>query len=317
MTSSINGFIINYINTECEKGRAMDLFPAWIIPKFEQIGYEQTAIEIRAKFVEINFSQPSGIVKFTVVYIHAEVDEQFIRNVFETRYEPILFVVSKHLIMPLDFVINPPLWFRVLHAIYYGRVYMWEDDNLCVRALHVEYAKREMQWQDVDVSGILFTDTDCKLRDFPGLFHIARFYDKAFWKEQTEPPPKRERKPPHSNANEEFWREQFRKASWETEPKTGKQRAEDVFRDFREAFERNKQQYEARQDYSPPRSTYTPTGDKWLQGFMSTGNLATARAMYKQLAKEWHPDLNPGKSEALETMQAINIAYARAKEILA
>lgn len=275
----------------------MNGFTDWFTDKMTPLGYVKTYSIAIDGSVWLSFLDKENGEGFHVCYVFKPITADEIRKLFESHNEPILFVVDAHLFDDQSVIDDPPLWMRALHAIYYGRIYTWSDWGIFV-AYHFDWQTKTIQFSEpLELEGILFTDTDCKLRDFPGVFHIARFYDKAFWKEQPaqEPPPKREKKQ--------------RKPYEES----------DVFKAFRRAFEEQMRRAQQRdqQTYNQRPNRYNiATDDKWLQGFMSTGNLATARAMYKQLAKEWHPDLNPGKPEALETMQLINIAFDKVKDIL-
>jgi len=184
-----------------------------------------------------------------VCYVFKPITPDEIRKLFDSHNEPVLFVVDFDCIFPFG-TTDAPLWIKALHAIYYGRIYVWIENGIVAR--HYDWANQEtISSSPIDIEGILFTDTDCKLRDFPGVFHIARFYDKAFWKEQPvhEAPPKREKK------------------------QRQKPNTDDVYEAFKQAFREHMNNYGV--NYDTPRRS-APSGDKWVQGFMSTGNLTTA-----------------------------------------
>src|SRR5580658_9800768 len=46
-----------------------------------------------------------------------------------------------------------------------------------------------------------------------------------------------------------------------------------------------------------------------ILGVQKTDSADAIRAAYRKLAKKHHPDLNPGKSEALERFKEISVAY--------
>lgn len=278
-------------------------FDEWFTKQMSEAGYGRSHTHDETASQWMNFTD--GHEDFHVMYLRAPMTPEAIKITFDSHNQPVLFVVDVRAMPPYLHVSELPQWVKVLHAIYYGRVYVFNDLQEHISACHFDWAADTRRCSEaIDITGILFTDTDCKLRDFPGLFHIARFYDRAFWKEQAAPPP-----PPK------------RPRSKQAPPKQ-----EDVFEAFRKAYQKayedRQYQHQRKADYEQRyeqkyNAGYRPSSDdKWLQGFMSTGDLAAARALYKQLAKEWHPDLNPGKPQALETMQAINIAFDRVKDIL-
>lgn len=291
-------------------------FAEWFAKQMDRQGY-------KSKWSDSYWNVPNALSwvesssvdgdKFLTVFVDKPLTEEIVRTIFEGAHEPVLFVVDIELLTSLTS--DAPMWIRALHAIYYGRVYCWNTQG--IKAMHFDWSNSTLHSSEyIEIDGILFTDTDCKLRDFPGVFHIARFYDRAFWKEQPEqpeqpePPPKR--KKPRSNPNESFWKEEWARQN-NTPPKE-----DDIFEAFKRAFEEQMRRAQAsqQQTYNQTPNRYAPTGDKWLQQFINTGSLAAAKTMYRQLGKEWHPDLNPGKPQAHETMQAINIAYDKAKAIL-
>lgn len=275
----------------------MAFFDDWFTEKVIESGYKQIYRDDLTTHIWMTFQNGYDELSkdlFHVVYLRHYITPEFIRQSFAAHHdEHVLFVVDERVIASIK--TDMPIWIRALHAIYYGRIYVYRDLLENISALHYDWDKKWGTFSEpIDIDGILFTDTDCKLKDFPGIFHIARFYDKAFWtesnsnKQTPNNPRNRQHKPPPS--------------------------AEDVFRDFREAFERNKRHYQTYHDYEPVQPRYAPKDDKWLDLFIASGSIEAARAKYRELAKQFHPDLNPGSSEALSTMQAINIAFDKAKE---
>jgi len=49
-----------------------------------------------------------------------------------------------------------------------------------------------------------------------------------------------------------------------------------------------------------------------MSHFTQASTQEELKSQYRNLAKEWHPDLNPGKPDALRMMQEINAEYAAA-----
>ncbi len=292
----------------------MATFPDWFADKMLALGYTRTYTHENIESIWMSFLSREDKEGFHLMYLRAPMSPEAIRQTFSSHNEPVLFIVEFDCIFPFG-TANAPLWVKALHAIYYGRIYVWGGNGIIAR--HYDWTNQEtISSSPLELDGILFTDTDCKLRDFPGVFHIARFYDKAFWKEQPEQPkapPKRKKRQP--NPDEYFWREEWARQN-NTPPK--QETEEDILKAFKRYYEEAMRQRQAREQraYSQRPNRYTPTDDKWLQEFIATGSIEAAKTLYRQLGKEWHPDLNPGKPQAHETMQLINIAYAKVKDIL-
>lgn len=291
-------------------------FTDWFTEQMSQIGYgkSHTHNEIASQWM--NFTD--GHEDFHVMYLRAPMTPEAIRITFDSHNQPVLFVVDYRAVANLNSVSELPQWIRILHAVYYGRVYIYNDLDENIRAFHFDWnANIKQNSEPIDISGILFTDTDCKLRDFPGIFHIARFYDRAFWQEQEpQKPPKR--KKPRSNANEDFWKEEWARQS-HNNPNYS-QKTSDYQEDINEAFARAFREHMRSHgvDYDEPyiKRPNVPTGDKWLQQFVATGSLDAAKTMYRQLSKQYHPDLNPGDTVAEDTFKTISVAFAKVRDIL-
>lgn len=299
-----------------------DGFSEWFIPKMDKIGYEQTYIEFRDNITFIKF----GNNVFRVIYVKKPIELLVMDLWLKTANEPILFIVDSDLITPLS--VNEP-WLRAIHTLYYGRIYAWDGKG--IMAIHHDKQFNALGHNGlIDVSVISFEDVDCWYPGFPGVFRIARFDDAPFWKAKSSKQANewaervrntsydtQSRKPPRSNENEEYWRKQYaRYANEAYTPPKQEYTKEDVFRDFREAFERNKRAYEQVNNAYYPPPPYAPKGDKWLTLLLAEGTLAGAKRKYRELAHEYHPDKAGNSPEVLEVMQLINAAYARAKEIL-
>jgi len=290
------------------------------------IGYvlrsaHKTDINIWLKFTEFN-----GNDAFSLCYVTAPMSPEAIKISFEShKGEPILFVVDSILVNNVT-----ELWFRALHAIYYGRVYLWDGDGIV--SWHYDWNKKQSSYSDyLDLDGILFTDTDCKLRDFPGIFHIARFYDKSFWKETEPQKPKGETWKERAKKGREEWEQATKghaqghnnpnysqkESDWADDFKYDRSRKseENIYEAFARAFREHMRSHGV--DYDTPRTrNNSPVGDKWLQGFINTGNIEAAKTLYRQLSKQYHPDLNPGDTVAEETFKAISVAFSKARDIL-
>ncbi len=305
----------------------MDKFAYYIKHELERHGYQAEAIGEKPAAITMEFKGVGAIGfadRFAVVYLRqmpTEAAPELIRSVFDYHKMPVLFVVNESLVIAhqLEYTTlskAPPLWLRALHAIYYGRIYTWMPAHRVIQALHFDWDnKRAWYSEAIEIDRVILTETDSLLRDYPGHFKIARFSDRAFWKgERPQKPPKRDSK--KSTPNENFWQQEFWKHQYETPPK--QERPETIY----EMFERLKRE-EMRRRQAQQQHTYNqrpnrynpPSGDEWFTRLMGDGDLEGAQKIYRELAKQYHPDVNrePG---ALEIMQKINAAYDRVKDIL-
>lgn len=278
-----------------------DSFFQWFVSKMDKIGYAETYGNDSADFTWLNFKSDRN--QFHVAYIKHPIEAERIKNLFDTHNDPILFVVDSSLIDDKSIHFE---MLRAIHALYYGRIYVWDGRGL--GAIHHDRQSGVTTASEyIEINVIKFDHVDCWLKSFPGQFFIARFDEPAsFWKGQAK---QRQRKaPPPPDSAEEFFRKQYQ------------QNTEDVFRDFKEAFERNKRTWYAdppEPKYQRGFPQYQPTGDKWLTMLLAEGTLDGAKKKFRELAHEYHPDKAGDSPEVVQVMQAINSAYARAKDILA
>ena len=242
------------------------MFTDWFKKHLDDTGYNQEFITQSPEYDFLSLKDRDTGEMFYVMYLKRETTLERIRDVFSVSGVPVLYIVDSALMPPLDPMyhyanIIVPLWLRAIHALYYGRIYIWNGDY--IEAVHVTWSNGTVQSSGyIDITGVLFTHVDCKLYDFPGLFNIARFYDRAFWKTAQQPP-----------------RE--------------KQRAKT----------------------EPPKQPPAQQGLTYYGVFLACNSLAEMKRKHRELAKKHHPDLNPGDSNATETMQLINAAFDRAKAL--
>lgn len=279
-------------------------FQEWFIPKMNKAGYEYALVLNNRVAESFRFSHTAFY--FGVVYVKRPIDLEDLRQLFESVGCNLLLIIDSDLVT--DLTIDDK-WLRAIHALYFGRIYVWNGRS--IKAFHHDRQtdKPIYSKNDVDVNEIKFEKVDCWYPGFPGVFNIARFNDPVFWKTEPkrEKPPKREK----DTSYEDFWKQEFERQK--AKGRTYNPHNEDVFRDFREAFERNKRQYEANNPKPPPsRPRYMPTGDKWLTLLLAEGTLEGAKKKYRELAMLHHPD----RAGNVELMQLINVAWEKAKEIL-
>ena len=295
-----------------------DQFGGWLIPKLSKVGFTlQGFPQVSEELTWYEFNTSNG-ERFDVLYLIKELTSDELQGLFDSEDEPVLFIVANSLVQQFTLMNEKPLWLRALHAIYYGRVYTF--NGMTINALHFEWgAGRHSYSEPISVIGISFTFIDSLLKDFPGRFNIARFNDKPFWKEQGAKKPKGETPKQRSDK----WREEWEQATsgytktdyeWhQQEKKQHKKTAEELNEEIRRAFEEHMRRYNADTWNYPPCPRQQATGDKWFNELVQTGSLEAARTKYKELAKQYHPDLHVGDSSVLATMQDINAAFDKVK----
>lgn len=210
-------------------------------------------------------------------------------------------------------------------------MYVWHGRG-DLQALHFDWDKHEANYSEsIAVEKIILTETDSLLRDYPGHFKIARFNDHAFWKGPRPTPNARQqakedarRQKEQYYKQEEFWRDEFKRSQYQQPPPHNYNQQPppnvgDAFRDaFNRIFEEEMRRQRARQQqtYNQRPNRYSaPTGDQWFTLMMQGGTKEEARRVYKDLAKQHHPDVNKA-DDATATMQAINRAYDQVMRIL-
>lgn len=324
-----------------------DKFSVYITDKLLKLGYESTAFASSTIFSSVRYVHKLTALHLSVIYLKLKIDTDGLSYLFQNIPDHLLIVVDSSLIGE-DTGLKQ--WFRALHALYYGRVYVWDNFNL----FPLHYDRQSGSFSNgsyIDIKSVRFERVDCLYSGFKGFYNVVLLNDRKFWSD-AEKPPSRDTK---TNPSEDFWRAQYaasdeaqqagqqqpkgnaktkarkdehfrREQAQREEQKKREEEArkarerEDVFRDFRDAFERNKARYGADNggSYDPnARPQYARggvSGDKWFIAIWSDGTRDGAKTAYRALGKQYHPDINkePG---ATETMQAINRAYEKVMEI--
>lgn len=258
---------------------------------------EVNGYKFERKFADLDLIMRSPDDKLIwICYLEVGIEPEQIRRMFDFSGH-VLIVVNEKLI-PDEIVSREqtPMWLRAIHGLWMGRIYVWNDRHLF--GLHFDY-----DTGDVSESGIiqpdelLLIETGTWLRGWPGTYKLARFYDKQWWNEDYSKPPYNYRQPgsQHSNARTEY--EQARDHYW----KQQKAREQAQEKDRNQGW--NEYVY-SQQNAHPPKD--------FMREFARAGSPSAVKALYRELAKKYHPDLNPGVDTTVE-MQAVNAAYERYK----
>jgi hypothetical protein len=255
-------------------------FPDYIRSNLQNNNYKCT---MQTQAGDLFMQTPDG-ESVWIAYLAQEWTVEQIRRCFEFKGH-VLFVVDDKLI-PQEITDrqSTPMWLRVLHGLYLGRIYVWNDRFLF--GLHFDY-----DTGDISESGIiqpdelLLIETGTWLRGWTGEYKLARFYDRAWW----------------------------------TDDRTGFYNYTD--QKARQQYDNTQRQRENKQSYgyyggtgsNPPKQDATG-GRDFGREFRACDDLMAVKALYRKLAQEYHPDLNPG-NDTTAIMQAINAAYDRAKMV--
>lgn len=272
-------------------------FIEYISNRLENNGYRIKQKSYGDVFIS---QQSSGSPKAWICYLTDALTPEEIRRCFDYDGH-VLFVVKESLI-PQEIAsrTETSMWLRVLHGLYMGRIYVWNDRHLF--GLHFDY-----DTGDVSESGIiqpdelLLVETGTWLRGWSGMYKLARFYDKQWWAETSSE---------QWHKDNDRWRKQ---THWDTPPK----QESDARTEYEQARDHYWQQQRAREQYQwkydglgdPPPKQASSAPD-FMREFARAGSPSAVKALYRELAKKFHPDLNPGVDTTVE-MQAVNAAYER------
>lgn len=286
----------------------------------EPLGYQEGFTELEPTLYRSTYF--AGVKRFQVVYVMQHLTTVRLLDLFRATNMPIMFVVDSSLIDHLT--INSD-WLRALHALYWGRIYVW--DGAGVLALHNDKGSKVIdQSEHITFKNIKMERMDSWFKGFPGIYDIAHFDDGPFWKgEQSKRKQERARDSKRANQNEQYWQDYYaQNANQNTDEAWGQRQSKKddatraTYEAFKSAYENYKRAYGATQEHEPPppRPRHEPGGDQWFVMMYKAGDLDGAKKVYRQLGLKYHPDVNkePG---ATETMKAINVAYERVKEYFA
>ena len=226
-----------------------------------------------------------------IAYLSYEVTPEQIRRCFDVPGY-VLFVVDEKL-MPAEIVDrdSTPMWLRVLHGLYMGRVYTWNGRHLY--GLHFDYDTGDVsESAAIQPDELLLVETGTWLRGWPGTYRLARFFDKQWWNEQT---------------------------AWDNEYARQQSSSRQSYEQARDSYQEQarKRQDKFNEDFGLPPIKRRPATDNkrdFMREFMACADAAAAKSLYKKLAKEFHPDLNPGKDTTVE-MQQLNLAWEKAERM--
>lgn len=250
-----------------------------------------------------------------VCYVDAPLKPEQIRRSFDFKGH-ILYVVDDKLI-PQEIIDrdSTPMWLRVIHGLYFGRVYTWNGRFLY--GLHFDYDNG-----DINESGIISPDRlllieeGTWLRGWTGNYRTARFYEKTWWTVQDNFSSSRQsyqqaKQGRTDNDPNSWWYGQY-------DPNTDK---------YRQARERDQQWQKENARQGKQWYSQTPGGSfeqaqaappkqrDFKAEFKACKNEAEAKTLYRAFVREFHPDFNQeGRSaeeivRLTEIMKQINVSW--------
>lgn len=273
---------------------------------------------------DVFMQAPSG-EHVWVCYLDKEIKPEGIRRAFDFKGH-VLFVVNDKLIPDqIESREATPMWLRILHGLYMGRVYTWNGRFLY--GLHFDYDTGDISESGIiQPDSLLLVDTGTWLRGWAGTYKLARFYDRSWWTENA------------SQSQGDPSSKQWDK-TWDEYEKVRREYEERVKRDNQRYHQYNGQWTPPNSSEPPPRYKYggseqkqnkqsygyyggtgkTPPppkqetqGRDFLGEFRACKSEAELKKLYRKTAREFHPDVNK-EPNATVTMQFINLAYEKAK----
>lgn len=252
----------------------MPAFPIWLGQNLKRYGYKPLHETERDIFIQT----PEGENTW-VFYVDKEITPEKIRRCFEYAGH-VLFVVDDKLI-PQDITDreSTPMWLRVLHGLYMGRVYTWNGRFLY--GLHFDYDAGVINESGaIQPDALWLHEHGTWLRGWGGTYRTARFYDKAWWFEK----------------GSESFHDQYTRYKQEQEKK------------------REQSGRYGYGEYNTPPPPKQEAKRDFMREFMACANHAAAKTLYKKLAREYHPDVSV-HPDATVVMQQINAAWDKAQKV--
>lgn len=242
-----------------------------------------------------------------VFHVDAPITPEDIRRCFDFKGH-LLFIVDEKLI-PDEITDrdSTPMWLRVLHGLYLGRVYVWNGRG--VYGIHFNYETGDISESPfIPIEDLRCQETGTWLKGWPGTYNLAFLGDWAWW---TDSPPR----------HQYTYNADGGKQSYSTAGDSGYQSA--GYQDYKQQREKaQRTRYDSSgfaydpNDWpggkppAPPKPP--PSKTDYLSQFMACGSLDAVKKLYRKLGREFHPDVNKADN-ATQVMQEINAAYEKAK----
>jgi hypothetical protein len=245
-----------------------------------------------------------------ICYLEAEITPEQIRRMFEFKGHVLIVVNEKLIPENVASRQKTPMWLRVLHGLYMGRIYVWNGRS--VFGLHIDYDTGDVsESAAIQPTALLLPETGTWLRGWTGVYKLARFYDTAWWTVGSQPP-KADQDDAWTRGKKTAWEDAYQQAKNSSGPY---QRTQNNNASGNSGYWKGQRQtYDdpwAKQ--APPKQSSPPPKQEnkmrdFRAEFKACGNAQDAKALYKRLAREFHPDMNPGMDTTV-IMQQLNAAW--------
>jgi hypothetical protein len=296
-------------------------FPDYIRARLVNNGYETVKQDGDDLFMRTPDNKLVWILYLSETVDASSISAEGIRRALE--FPGYLLVVAHDSLIPQEIESREktPMWLRTLHGLYMGRVYTWNGRFLY--GLHFDW-----ETGDINESGamqpddLLLVETGTWLRGWPGTYRLARFYDKAWWVNAGEDDYFNARRQAADDAynsgyagGRDNYQQQYQNEWRPPEQEPPKQRYGYHYQNKDDASSHSGYRSGKGNTYEQPKPPpkQEPLRD-FVKEFMVCKNKTEVKALYRKLAREHHPDLNPGK-DTTAVMQSINAAYARAERM--
>lgn len=155
-------------------------------------------------------------VKVWVYYADKPLTPEEIRRCFEFDGH-LLFVVDAKLIPDITARETTPMWLRVLHGLYLGRVYTWNGKG--INGLHFDYDQGEIEESGyISINDLQLEETGTWLKGWTGTYKLAFCGERVWWNARSEKHGRDDTYAGDSgfkSAGWQEWAERVRRKQWE------------------------------------------------------------------------------------------------------
>lgn len=248
---------------------------------------------------------PNQAVRVWVCYVANEITPEQIRRCFEFEGY-ILFVVNEKLIPEITARDTTPMWLRVLHGLYLGRVYVWNGKG--INGLHFDYEGGGIEESGyISIDDLTLEETGTWLKGWTGQYKLAFCGERVWWNNRSEKAGRDETYPGDSGFHSpgwQDWAERVKREQWEDmftgkwtppdPPPENKSSSRQSYEQARDAYweQMRKRTGQAPGDEKPPNG---PGGTRW-EGGTPKWRYAAGQDFYFEF--RYAPPKPPPKQEA-------------------
>lgn len=232
------------------------------------------------------------------MFYDTEPDIEEIRTTFKelSKIEYACFIVAKDLLPGEGEILDDtPDWMRVLHGMYLGQIYAYDEQGT-ITSCHLEpgkenYMEKTCSWNPTPIDPTLFRvrENDCWVNGWKDvMYRTASFRSESWWKKD---------KSQHHESSKHYSERKERRQKQQQSNSTG---------NGWEDFKRWQREYQSNYRSSTSLSQWAQSLK--LLGVKEPFTQEQLKAAYRAKAKQLHPDLNKER-DTTEDMKAVNLAY--------